>query len=83
MFSFASLTEITVGVVAITGEPAAAAPVVGVAIRLVSDPPMPEAKMALLHRAAGDTGIADLDLLPPTLDELYAHFLRDEGGLGA
>lgn len=36
----------------------------------------PEAKMALLRRAAGDGRIADLELHAPTLDELYAHFLR-------
>jgi len=33
----------------------------------------------MLHRATADARIADLDLLPPTLDELYAHFLR--GGI--
>ena len=37
----------------------------------------PEEKMALLRRVAEEPRIADLDLLPPTLDELYAHFLRD------
>lgn len=36
----------------------------------------PEAKMALLRRAAGDGRIADIELHAPTLDELYAHFLR-------
>ncbi|KAA2211453.1 ABC transporter ATP-binding protein [Pseudoroseomonas oryzae] len=36
----------------------------------------PEAKMELLRQATGDRRIADLDLLPPTLDELYSHFLR-------
>lgn len=40
---------------------------------------LPGAKMAVLHRAAGDSAVADLDLLPPTLDELYAHFLRARG----
>ena len=43
----------------------------------------PEAKMALLHRATADSRIADLDLLRPTLDELYAHFLRGGGEPGA
>jgi Cu-processing system ATP-binding protein len=37
---------------------------------------LPEAKMELLRRAAADPRVADLDLEPPTLDELYAHFLR-------
>lgn len=36
----------------------------------------PEAKMELLRRVAADPRVADLDLLPPTLDELYSHFLR-------
>jgi Cu-processing system ATP-binding protein len=43
----------------------------------------PEAKMTLLHRATGDSHIADLGLLPPTLDELYAHFLSGDGEAGA
>jgi Cu-processing system ATP-binding protein len=33
-------------------------------------------KMALLRRAAADPAIADIDLQAPTLDALYAHFLR-------
>ncbi|SDB74330.1 ABC transporter ATP-binding protein [Belnapia rosea] len=36
----------------------------------------PEAKMTLLRQASEDPRVADLDLLPPTLDELYSHFLR-------
>ncbi len=42
----------------------------------------PEEKLALLRRAAEDPRITDLDLLPPGLDALYAHFLqgqREEG----
>lgn len=38
-----------------------------------------EAKMDLLRRIAGNGGsISDLDIIPPTLDELYAHFLRSQ-----
>lgn len=40
---------------------------------------MPEEKMALLRQASADARIADLDLHVPTLDELYAHFLRGHG----
>ncbi len=37
----------------------------------------PEQKIDLLRRAtAAGTSVEDLDLMPPTLDELYAHFLR-------
>ena len=43
----------------------------------------PEAKLALLHTATGDRRITDLDLLPPTLDELYAHFLSRDAEAGA
>lgn len=39
----------------------------------------PETKMNLVRRAAADARVADVELLPPTLDELYAHFLRDRG----
>jgi Cu-processing system ATP-binding protein len=39
----------------------------------------PEEKMALLRRAADDARIADIELQAPTLDELYAHFLRGHG----
>ncbi len=42
----------------------------------------PEEKMALLARITTGSGATDLDLLPPTLDELYAHFLQDRGGAG-
>jgi len=33
-------------------------------------------KMAVLRRAAGDPLITDLEVLQPTLDELYGHFLH-------
>jgi len=37
----------------------------------------PEQKIGLLHAAtAAGTSVEDLDVIPPTLDELYAHFLR-------
>jgi Cu-processing system ATP-binding protein len=37
----------------------------------------PERKIELLHRAtAAGNSIEDVDVVPPTLDELYAHFLR-------
>lgn len=36
----------------------------------------PEEKMDLLRRVVAEGRAADLDLLPPTLDELYAHFLQ-------
>ena len=39
----------------------------------------PEEKMTLLRRAAEDARIADIELQAPTLDELYAHFLRGHG----
>jgi Cu-processing system ATP-binding protein len=35
-----------------------------------------EERMALLRRVAEDRRIADVELLQPTLDELYGHFLR-------
>ena len=38
----------------------------------------PEEKMDLLRRMAAEGRATDLDLLPPTLDELYAHFLRSQ-----
>jgi Cu-processing system ATP-binding protein len=38
----------------------------------------PEDKVELL-RAAMRAEIADLDVTPPTLDELYAHFQDTEG----
>ena len=38
-----------------------------------------EDKMALLRRATGAGGaVQDVDLIPPTLDDLYAHFLRSQ-----
>jgi Cu-processing system ATP-binding protein len=43
----------------------------------------PEARMALLRRAAADGRVVDLDIAPPTLDELYAHFLRGGHGVAA
>jgi Cu-processing system ATP-binding protein len=37
----------------------------------------PERKIELLHRAtASGNSVEDVDVVPPTLDELYAHFLR-------
>jgi len=40
----------------------------------------PDNKVALLRSAVADvTAIADLDVTPPTLDELYAHFQDTEG----
>lgn len=37
----------------------------------------PEQKIQLLHSAtAAGTSVEDLEVIPPTLDELYAHFLR-------
>jgi Cu-processing system ATP-binding protein len=37
----------------------------------------PERKIELLHRAtAAGNSVDDVDVVPPTLDELYAHFLR-------
>lgn len=38
----------------------------------------PEDKMEMLRRIASEGGATDLDLLPPTLDELYAHFLQGQ-----
>lgn len=43
----------------------------------------PERKMELLRRVAGDGRVTDLDVMAPTLDELYAHFLRSRGRTGA
>jgi Cu-processing system ATP-binding protein len=40
----------------------------------------PGEKIALLKRlACADTPLSDLDVVPPTLDELYAHFLGTQG----
>jgi Cu-processing system ATP-binding protein len=37
---------------------------------------VPERKIELLHRAtAAGNSVEDVDVIPPTLDELYAHFL--------
>ena len=39
----------------------------------------PEGKIALLRRATDETApVEDLDVVPPTLDQLYAHFLRSD-----
>jgi Cu-processing system ATP-binding protein len=39
----------------------------------------PEGKIELLRRATGEGApVEDLDIEPPTLDQLYAHFLRSE-----
>lgn len=38
---------------------------------------VPDRKIELLHRAtAAGTSVEDVDVVPPSLDELYAHFLR-------
>lgn len=37
----------------------------------------PERKLALLHLVT-DLPVVDVDVVPPTLDDLYAHFLRRE-----
>lgn len=39
----------------------------------------PEEKIEVLRRVTGETApVEDLDVVPPTLDELYAHFLRSQ-----
>jgi Cu-processing system ATP-binding protein len=39
----------------------------------------PQDKIEVLRRATGEGApVDDLDVMPPTLDELYAHFLRSE-----
>ena len=38
---------------------------------------MPERKLELLHLVT-DLPVMDVDVVPPSLDELYAHFLRAE-----
>ena len=39
----------------------------------------PEGKIALLRRATDEAApVEDLDVVPPTLDQLYAHFLRSD-----
>lgn len=41
----------------------------------------PDQKIDLLHRAtAAGNSVEDVDVAPPTLDELYAHFLRQAEG---
>ena len=36
-----------------------------------------EDKMALIRRVAEEgTGVADVEMMPPGLDEIYAHVLR-------
>jgi Cu-processing system ATP-binding protein len=41
----------------------------------------PERKIELLRRATDvDAPVNDVDVMQPTLDELYAHFLRTQGG---
>ncbi|RAI55173.1 ATP-binding cassette domain-containing protein [Roseicella frigidaeris] len=37
-------------------------------------------KMGLLRRAAEDPQVADVEVLQPTLDELYGHFLHGRAG---
>ena len=34
-------------------------------------------KMALLRVAAGDPCVTNIEIAEPTLDDLYAHFLRE------
>jgi Cu-processing system ATP-binding protein len=34
-------------------------------------------KLALLRHASGLDGVADIEVMPPTLDEIYAHFMRE------
>lgn len=41
---------------------------------------VPEHKIELVRRVAGaGSPIIDIDVMPPSLDELYAHFLRQQG----
>jgi Cu-processing system ATP-binding protein len=35
------------------------------------------AKMELLRVAAGNPGVTNIEIAAPTLDDLYAHFLRE------
>jgi Cu-processing system ATP-binding protein len=40
----------------------------------------PDQKIDLLHRATAEgTSVEDLDVVPPSLDEVYAHFLKSTG----
>jgi Cu-processing system ATP-binding protein len=42
----------------------------------------PERKIEVLRRATGEGApVEDVDVMPPTLDELYAHFLRSQDAL--
>ncbi|MCK6453901.1 MAG: ABC transporter ATP-binding protein [Alphaproteobacteria bacterium] len=42
---------------------------------------LPEQKIALLRRAAAEgASVEDIDVVPPTLDQLYAHFLEGQAG---
>lgn len=34
--------------------------------------------MALLRAASGDQRVTNIDIASPTLDDLYAHFLRSQ-----
>ena len=39
----------------------------------------PKEKLEVLRRATGEGApVEDLDVVPPSLDDLYAHFLRSE-----
>jgi Cu-processing system ATP-binding protein len=47
--------------------------------RVVEIDAAPEQKIAVLRRAVAEgTPVEDIDVVPPTLDDLYAHFLRSE-----
>jgi Cu-processing system ATP-binding protein len=52
--------------------------VLRIGARLLELPCAPAEKMALLRQAAADPRIADIEVQAPTLDALYAHFLRGE-----
>jgi Cu-processing system ATP-binding protein len=48
--------------------------------RLIEIDAAPSQKIGLLNRAtAPDAPFDDVEVMPPTLDELYAHFLRTQG----
>jgi Cu-processing system ATP-binding protein len=37
-------------------------------------------KLAMIRRISAEgTGVADIETMPPSLDDLYAHFLRQPG----
>jgi len=45
--------------------------------RVVEIDAAPEQKIDLLHRVTAEgTLVEDLDVVPPSLDEIYAHFLK-------